>query len=743
MWLEKEKTNLLRFNSKDEDNMPTPSINIAVAALHNEDFDFVAEILGRMTRKQRVLKSRKRKARDEKLGKPWSEADLKERARFKSKFEYNPRRRKYMRRDKPLNYAEVYKVMKKQSRLLKRRAERMGKKAARVKRTYVPLNAAVKDHIGMFVDISESEDPEGVIAELLNKATKRSLGKSSLTYLTKYYSRPMSIEAFRQGSEPLVLIREDEGLYTFESSKLLIKNIKIKLTSILRSEGSGFSTEIIQFDNKHTSQMESVFNEIMPSLSMVTSASDKDATKFIKTIKDSVAFLEANKSILVPKRQRKLAEYRQWANSFDGDITKESQKGYKARITGILKGFKTISKRSTKKADLKKLDKYLQVLENEKMFKAFEKYIGEAVKSVRKEKTPKKPKVSKTPIVPKPKKPKAKPIGTLSLKSLRNTALTEIDINNFLDGIANSPLPVFTEDAFMTSLSITREQASKILKELKKLQKITPFNNTEWAVGPPGSVILPKKPIKEKEVKKVKTPDEAKKLSNSLWDKMLTEYKYKLPGGEAKNPYISSTYRKKIGPFYLDKIIQSRGLSETDIKSKILLKLSPEDLNGMAKSARVFLASTHRTRNAHWYFYGKMLSKIVEDVLSEKRQKEAVKGPKKKGQFYEDPNAYSTDRAKHGTVLINDTKDGEYKEYKAALIPMSAGRRGIALQDKRFDIGDVTTTKDRYGYGKNVTINGYKVERKPGYTLHRYNFGDRGWFRDFFEEGTAWKVKVG
>ena len=218
------------------------------------------EVIGRMTRQERVLKAKKRKAREERIGQPWNTLTLKEKARFTARYEYDPSRKKYVLRKNQKDITTVLKALKKKSKTFKRKAGRMGKKASRIKRSYSPISIslAAAKHLGLFVDITEEEEPEEILASVLMSFVKKNLSPDSIKTLTKYYSRPLSIEAFAFKSYPIVLIKEDEGMYTFEGDALVLSKIKKGFSRLASS--AQFDT--IKFDSSHKDVMETIFGEL-------------------------------------------------------------------------------------------------------------------------------------------------------------------------------------------------------------------------------------------------------------------------------------------------------------------------------------------------------------------------------------------------------------------------------------------------------------------------------------------------
>ncbi len=211
----------------------------------------------RLSIKERKYKKRRRDARDKKLGKDWQDATLKERALFDSKFEYDPVRRTYVRRSEKLDMREILKNKKKRSRDFKRKSSRMGRRAAKIRRTYTPINTAATTIQSLFVDISNSDEPKDILSMLLSKAVSKTLSKEALAELNKYFSRPLTIDAYAINNSFLIVITEDEGLYTFEGYKDIISKIK---SAFNKATTAIFETQKV--DTAHSDFIEQVFLEL-------------------------------------------------------------------------------------------------------------------------------------------------------------------------------------------------------------------------------------------------------------------------------------------------------------------------------------------------------------------------------------------------------------------------------------------------------------------------------------------------
>jgi hypothetical protein len=813
-----------------------PGINTAILAIGNGDYSRTDEIIARMSRMERVKKGRKREARDKKLGKPWGKASLKERARFDSRFEYDEKRRAYVRRKKPKDYNELLKSMKKRSIEFKRKAKRMGKRASKMKKRYSPIYTstvlAAEGHRGLFVDISTMEDPKDILSMILYKASAKPLSADAAKGLNKYYSRPLAINAYMFSKEPILIITEDDGLYTFEGSAAILAKIKKAFIRATKSEAEPAQFENIKFDSKHLEFVAKIFNEMggeSVSYFVVSAYEPRTAKKVITQLKRAIALFFKYASLLEgdAKKKKKL---NRWVTSLDaGKINKATQRDYEKKYTAIVKQLKSFAK-SDQKGLVTKSTKILKVLDNKAMKKEFMAMIKETLKVP----TPKKEKVlkrsrrkreinpsvaartvledlfedtvteknvkqliylkkktlvkvwaekgkfknvsvtvkakdtkywrltldeftealdslgAKSSLVSKEepssasKKPKKETLFTpVPMKSLRGTGIIERTIELFLQKIEKRPRQTFTYTDMSKHFGISLDKVSKIVKELKKFNKASPLNAEEWTVGPKGSVTVPKSSTRHKVPKKVKTPDKRTKTDLSLWAKVKKEN----PSYEEGGLYFSKGYQRKVGKYNMQKMIHFKTLTENKIRIE-LGKMSKENVYSFAVSIPILMAAVHRNRdvrgNILWYFFAKELKKITEDVLGDKRQKEAKEGKKEPGTFYEGDMKFSGSETKYGTVMINDVEDGPMKEYKATLIGMSGGKRGIAIQEKRFNVGDKIKLLDkRYGGYKYVTIESHKYESsKQGGSLHRYYYGQKAWFRDFFEEGKNWVVKV-
>lgn len=240
--------------------MDTLFLKTAIAAALSGHFKTAHIAVAKMSRQERIQKARKRKAKEEKLSKPWSEMSLREKAKFKSKYEYDQKRRKYVLKKDPGNTQDIFKALKKQSLDMKKRAGRMGKRAARIKRTYTPITvSAIDNHMGLYVDITESDSPSSILVEVILRGRGLPLPKEAMELLNRYYSRPSKIQAFILGGEPLILITEDtSGLYSFEGTAKIIKFIKKQFIKF--SEGIEPTLEELKFDSKHTSEMTPFFD---------------------------------------------------------------------------------------------------------------------------------------------------------------------------------------------------------------------------------------------------------------------------------------------------------------------------------------------------------------------------------------------------------------------------------------------------------------------------------------------------
>lgn len=399
-------------------------LNLAITAAMNQDMGAVDAILARMSQRERILKSRKRSARDKKLGKPWKKATLKERAIFQARYEYDPVRRMYIRKAEPENYREILKALKKKSRAFKRRAKQMSRRASLFKRSYTRIHTsailAAANHMGLFVDISFVDEPEDILKMLLSKATEHPLSKNAIKGLTKYYSRPMDISAYTIGKKPILVVTEDYGIYTFEGSEKLLSKIKQGFIKATKDQPDPPEFDTTKFDNTHLEFMAEVFTEISGGKTesfYVSAAYDKRSVNQVKTkLKKAMKTFHRFSGFLSPKNAKatELKKYDTWVNSVvNGKMTKANQKDAKKLYSGIVSELKKLAKKDNKTL-VRKANEYLTTLANKALKKEFFGMVKEETEGAKPTKTPKTPKrgpSGKRTLVPKTPKPTKKKVG--------------------------------------------------------------------------------------------------------------------------------------------------------------------------------------------------------------------------------------------------------------------------------------------------------------------------------------------
>lgn len=382
-----------------------PGLNIAIIAAQDNDFDLVDKIIARMSRQERVLKGRKRDAKEKKLGKPWNKATIEERARFTSKYEYDSKRRMYVRRKNPQNYMEVLKRLKKQSREFKRRAKRIGKRGSRMRKSYSPIHTSVvlaaAKHMGLFVDISGADEPQDILTMILSKAKAKALSKDALKGLNKYYSRPMAIDAYILGKSPILVITEDEGLYTFEASGDILGKIKGAFTKATKSLPDGPEFDTIKFDSKHLEFIAKVFNEMggaVESYFVVSAYEARTAKAVITRLKRAVKLFSDYSGFLRDGTRKQFKTLNRWVQSTSsGKINRATQRDYGKKYTLIVRELRALSK-NKQKGLATKASKLLTTLENKAMKKEFMAMIKE---NLRPKKVAKKSAKAKSETIPK------------------------------------------------------------------------------------------------------------------------------------------------------------------------------------------------------------------------------------------------------------------------------------------------------------------------------------------------------
>jgi hypothetical protein len=232
----------------------------------------------RKTQREKTLDKIKRDAKNDlsmsEFGVPYSQATLKQKALFASKFFYDKKRKSYYKRKKKLDAKKIFLTLKKRSKIMKRLGKKIGKKShmhsdATVSDTVTRVQASIVKAsppaiIGMSMEIDDASDPETVVGMIFAKAKRKNLSPEAMNTLDAYYSRPQNITAYQIGKEPVIFVTEGDGMYFVEGSPSIVKKIESAVRKYLKSFGVSPRIEILTYkeDPDHITKVSEILNSL-------------------------------------------------------------------------------------------------------------------------------------------------------------------------------------------------------------------------------------------------------------------------------------------------------------------------------------------------------------------------------------------------------------------------------------------------------------------------------------------------
>lgn len=182
----------------------------------------------------------------------WSQCNISQKAKFLANYEYSSKRRKYVIRANKRSISVVKKQLRHMAKMMKKRGSMMGRRRRHV-------YASVRKHAALLCDLNNSAAPETVMTKLLSNSKRKKLDLLTAQSISSFFLRPDSI-ALYQGTDKFLVVKEEEGLYTFEAKLSTLARIENNLKAFMTEEGVKFKFKLLDVseDPEHTAALSNI-----------------------------------------------------------------------------------------------------------------------------------------------------------------------------------------------------------------------------------------------------------------------------------------------------------------------------------------------------------------------------------------------------------------------------------------------------------------------------------------------------
>ena len=140
------------------------------------------------------------------------------------------------------------------------------------------LVTAQKEPRGIFFDLSESFSPANVLNELISGAKRAKLSRAYIQRIKQYYHNPESIVVYKLKNRPLVVIKEDVGMYSIETFPDVVRILNSRFNKVASEYGIESKPQISTGGRDY-------LNVMIPSLEAVSSVPrEEEKERFVKEI---------------------------------------------------------------------------------------------------------------------------------------------------------------------------------------------------------------------------------------------------------------------------------------------------------------------------------------------------------------------------------------------------------------------------------------------------------------------------